>query len=175
MDFSNLKDRHKGETMYVLGASRHMDWINPAFFEGKLTIGCNFVFKRFPVKYTLSRHWAVIKEWINDPPLSGGELVHHRFTTDLGGFEIAPVGYTFSNELMIMRGVAPTAIDLARYMGAKKVVLFGLESNLEYMNDYNAPKDETSLLIYMDQNRMNIDHAIRYTEGLYGVAVTWIK
>lgn len=43
MELEVLKDRHKGEDVYVLGSGASMDYIEPAFYEGKTIVATNLV------------------------------------------------------------------------------------------------------------------------------------
>lgn len=46
-----FKDIHKGQDIYVLGAGASMDYIEPSFFENKITIGINYLWKKFKCNY----------------------------------------------------------------------------------------------------------------------------
>jgi hypothetical protein len=153
-----------------------MDHIRPEFFNNKLTVGCNFVYNRFPCTYTVTRHMKVIREFGQDVPVPPPTvLVHSRFTTDLGGFEIPAHGYVFHDELLWTRGIMATAMDFARYLGASRIIVFGAESSMQYMTDYTVPKDVDAMTVYMETNRANIAHAVEWIELKYNIPVFWIR
>jgi hypothetical protein len=42
-----LKDIHKGQDIYVIASGASMDYVDPSFFEGKITIGLNQTFSKY--------------------------------------------------------------------------------------------------------------------------------
>ena len=50
-----LKDKYKGEDIWGICAGASMNHISSEFFENKLTIGQNDVFKHFPCDYILMK------------------------------------------------------------------------------------------------------------------------
>lgn len=177
MDFKKLQNKHEGEIVHVIGASKMMDNIQPAFFENRITVGANFAYKHFPCEYTVTRHWKVIKEWINDPPKS--KLFHPEWTSDVGGFWLNEIGTYFDKrgerkELFRSRGIMGTAIDFARYIGAKEIVLWGVECSNEYMMGYAGMNDNDAMVEFNETNRNNIEFIIDYIKLKYGVKTTWM-
>ena len=170
--FSDYENKHKGEQIYVIGASSHMNHVNRAFFDGKITVGCNFAYKNYPIKYTISKHWGVIKEWVpKDKPDS--MLFHPKYTTDMGGFEIQEIGTFFpADEFYWPRTIMGAAIDFARYLGAREIIVFGAQSNGEYMDKYKGMTDNISREIFMLQADKNIRDLIELIWLKYGVWVT---
>ena len=179
MKFEEIRNWYNGETIHVIGASKMMDSVKPEFFEDKITIGANFAYQHFPIKYTISRHWKVIKEWIGeDKPNS--ELWHPEYTNDLGGFEVAEYGNYFydrtrSRDGLVFRsrGIMGTALSLAYWMGAKKIVLWGVACDNNYMKGYNGMSGGIATSLFMEQNENNVLFMVEYL-SLNGVDVEWV-
>ncbi len=167
---TKLKDLHKGQIITVIGAGESMDHINPQTFKllnpkGKI-IGINWVFKRFKVDYTVSRHIVVIKE-------SPENLVYPEITCDLDGLDAPKVpGWRFRNELVQSGTTAKTAIDLARYMGAREIIVAGCECYGGYYKGY--PTGATNRA-WLNQVRYDMELFIDYIRRRYGVSVLWLN
>ena len=52
---TELKNTHKDEDIWVIGAGASMNYIDPSFFEGKLVIGVNRVCRFFRCDYIVSK------------------------------------------------------------------------------------------------------------------------
>ena len=180
MTFDQLKDHHKGEVIHVIGASEMMDKINPSFFDNVITVGVNFAYKNFNATYTISRHWKVIEQWkgVYKPD---SMLLHPEWTCDLGGFWIDEIGTYFYDAnrvkpdyLYRSRGIMGTALSFARWLGAKQIVIWGVECNNKYMNGYDCMKDEQSAQVFMDTNDNNVTIINEYNRLKYGVETIWM-
>ena len=49
MLLTDLKDRHAGEDVWVLGSGASMNFLNPRFFDGKLVVATNLAADGFGV------------------------------------------------------------------------------------------------------------------------------
>ena len=136
--------------IYVLGASGMMDYINPSFFIGKTSIGCNYLYKRFPVTYTITKHIVVIRDWMEQRPNT--RLVSPRITEDLGGVPFTVPDIEMP-DLFSSRSIMGTAIDFARYLGADEITVLGWEATNEYMNGYKPMKDQIKTQLFNKANR----------------------
>ena len=58
-----LKDIHKGEDIWVIGAGSSMNYINPSFFENKICISVNQMYEIFPCEYVVGRDLKVRERW----------------------------------------------------------------------------------------------------------------
>ena len=58
-DITGFKDKHKGTDIWVIGSGPSLEYINPSFFDDKITIGLNSVVERLPkIKYSCVHHFA---------------------------------------------------------------------------------------------------------------------
>jgi len=67
MKLSDLKNTHQGETIWVLGSGPTMNFIDPVFFEDKITVATNIIanVKGFTANYTFSNYHRVTQEVFN--------------------------------------------------------------------------------------------------------------
>lgn len=62
---SAFRDLHKGETIYVVGSSNAWEWLDPAFFDDKVTVCMNRVAWAFGLPnhvYTVSQYYEIVEE-----------------------------------------------------------------------------------------------------------------
>lgn len=68
MNLSDLKNRHEGETVWVLGSGASLNFLTPAFFEGKTVVSTNYAAKVFGVSnyYAFSHYHEVAQDLVTD-------------------------------------------------------------------------------------------------------------
>jgi hypothetical protein len=54
-NITELKDIYKGLDIWCILAGSSMDYVDPSFFEDKIVIGLNQVYKKFPCNYILMK------------------------------------------------------------------------------------------------------------------------
>lgn len=166
MNIQQLKNIHKEQTIYILGAGKQMDMYNPEWFRDKITIGVNWVYKFFPVQYTLARHICVIKE-------NTVNLIYPEITCDFDGIPSPKVpGYTFKDELYQSGSTSLTAIDAARYMGANRIVIMGCEGYGPYFTGY--PTGETNQT-WLNRSRYEMAVFIDLLERTHKIKFEWLQ
>ena len=57
---NGLKDKHKGQDIWIVASGASMNYVDPSFFENKITIGLNSV----GVKYKLN--YAILKDLVKN-------------------------------------------------------------------------------------------------------------
>ena len=60
-NITGLKDIYKGLDIWCVLAGSSMDYVDPSFFEDKIVIGLNQVYKKFPC------HYIVMKDCLEGP------------------------------------------------------------------------------------------------------------
>lgn len=152
----HLKNRHAGQDVFVLGSGASMDYMDRDFFRNRIAIGCNYVYERFPVSYTVAKELP--KSHLVEACQSGSVPVVSEFRY---GFKDHPVDYSDlsidyyvfphrhnacteidwsilgTDELVVSYSTITSAIHLAAYMGAKTVFLCGhdcgaIDGKLQY-------------------------------------------
>ena len=81
---SEWRNRHRGETVWVVGASAAWDHLDPAFFDGKVCVALNLVTARFGLTdaYTVSQYWQMEQE-LRDGGWDGWVFAPHE-TSEYG-------------------------------------------------------------------------------------------
>jgi hypothetical protein len=46
-ELQEFKDCHKGADIYIVASGKSMDFYDPSFLDGKITIGINQVYRKF--------------------------------------------------------------------------------------------------------------------------------
>ena len=116
-----LKDKHKGEDIWGICAGSSMNYISSDFFENKLVIGQNDVFKHYPCDYVL------MKDCMEEPRFpraihDNAYVCNHNkrvktFEEELSGLS--------DEEIIVSRSSVTSLIHVAAYMGAKNIILVG--------------------------------------------------
>ncbi len=160
-NFSELKNKHLGEDIWIISAGSSMNYINPNFFKNKITVGQNHVYKHFPCSYIL------MKDCMEEPrfPRSIKELnqlnIPLIFSKYYKGYHSKQKNivehnnaYAFSHnprithleeeitnlsddDIVVSKSSITSLIHVAAYMGAKNIILCGhdcgtLDGNLYY-------------------------------------------
>lgn len=167
-NFTELKDVHKGQDIWIVCGGPSMNYVHPSFFEGKITMGVGEIFKvirgltyymrkdgqeyqghniieeiqkHMPEsKLIVSDHYGCAEEWpIND------------FETDMDYyyFEHLPSHGELSEEWNKHEGkfangigTAGIAVHLCAYMGAKNIIICGNDTvfvdHKDYIDGYGA-------------------------------------
>lgn len=150
MELEVLKDRHKGEDIYVLGSGASMDFVEPAFYEGKTIVATNLVGHLLgiiePWVYTHSHYHvnalevatghpeAIVVAPLGDRGFAG--MPETRLDNVIY-YEHVPTGAEFDVErcwndrgLMVGSSGIHGSMHLAAYMGAANIILVGADCGL---------------------------------------------
>lgn len=145
-----LRNRHKGEDIYVIAAGPSAGYISPAFFEGKTTIGVNEVYTRFTSLTYCVRKEAADMAAASKAVHEGGGLIvasqHNCGTLSYEKNDPELCDYLFDHEdnrlteidlsvigsdkLIVSYSTITSAMHLAAYMGAKNIILVGHDCGL---------------------------------------------
>ena len=143
----NLKDfenKHNGETIWIIASGKSLDYIDDAFFNDKITVGVNQVFKKFVTKYLVRKEHdymdEILKLDLNTIHfISRGDCGGHtkliKYNSNLYNMnnvviydhdinKINSVSLN-DNKLIVSGSTITTAIHLAAHMGAKYIILVG--------------------------------------------------
>jgi hypothetical protein len=148
-DLLEFKNIHKGEDIYVLASGKSVDFIDNTFFNNKIVIGVNQVYKKVECKYLLRKEQKYIKEIIDN----NGKSIHFISFGDYGGNNtnnikyIKQISYDKKDNIVLYPHIVnkhsipqnlpdndilvtsystiTTAIHLAAYMGASNIILIG--------------------------------------------------
>ena len=130
------RNKHKGETIYVIGSGKSLDFVSPKLFQNEITIGVNQVYKRIPTTYLLRKEVHFRNSVLNDTPAA----THHFWmgkgaSTQRVTYYETGVNHCHKrlpdfagvpkNGLVASWSTLTTAMHLAAHMGAKTIILVG--------------------------------------------------
>jgi len=147
---TELKGIHKGQDLWVIAAGPSMDYVNPSFFEGKITIGVNEVFHKYVCNYyvrketmqegamaefftshpecklVMSKHsYGHLGLPKNEVPYDHWIFEHGWLSGAVGGLSGLNLGTLDTDELIVSGSTITSAIHLAYYLGAHNIILCG--------------------------------------------------
>jgi len=147
MNLEQYKNIHKNEDIYVIASGKSCDFIDPTFFDNKITIGINQVYKRFKCNYYVRKEHKLFNEVlknIGDSKLfislfdCGSNIKKFKMSIALKSKRIIVYnhdknnckynGIPKDNKLVVSYSTITTGIHLAAYMGAKNIILVGHDS-----------------------------------------------
>jgi hypothetical protein len=140
MRVSELWGRFAGNDIYVVGTGPSMRYFPLRFLEGRVTIGLNQAWRYCPLSYSVTIHpelitseshtltkWIVkeakapLRAHIDDPRYYVFRAGGHHGGADLGHLRKR------SDHLYQGRGIQQTAMNIAAHMGARSIVLVGVD------------------------------------------------
>jgi hypothetical protein len=190
MILQDLKDRHKGKSVWVCGSGPSMGWVTPKFFEGKTVVAINevgFVFglEDFYTATNYSSHHPVIANNVAANPnrifvtpdmnLEASDMTathvgsgNHITFRPHAPFWRPATDWPTDPDVLITGGTsAHIAMHLACYMGASQVNLVGVDLGLvdgqENFAGYRKSNGS------MDGWRQQFDVVVKKLRELYGV------
>lgn len=141
--FSELRGRHAGQDVWIIGGAASAGLIDPEFFASKITVGMNRAFRRFPTTYLVckdadvltselamagctvicaehdwARHWRPKNEF-------PGAYVFPHFDWDEGKLpDVEAIG---TDRILVSRSILGSAMHVACELGAANVILCGVD------------------------------------------------
>ena len=149
---TELKNIHKGEDIWIIGAGSSMDYVDKSFFDNKICIGVNQMFQYFPCEYVVGRDLQVrvrwdetVKELSNRKDIkflySGENPIipsdnFYEFESGIND-DIKGLECVGTDKMVAIRTTLNTCINIAGYMGAKNIMICGkdegkINGNLYY-------------------------------------------
>lgn len=186
---NDFKDIHSSKDIYVIASGKSLDYLNTDFFDNKITIGVNQVFKKVSCTYYLRKEHAIINEALNathpesfvfvcmsnagtgakfDKSKNSSTRIipfnHYNFNATDKSQINATMFNKSDDKLVITYSTITSAIHLAHYMGAKNIILVGHDccqlNNESNFTNYHTK--ETRGIIWGQGN----DALARYTNWL---------
>lgn len=169
-----FKDIHKGKDIYVIGSGYSAQFIDPTFFQDKITIGINQVYKRFHVDYLVRKEHLYVKEFYNEYPSGIWFISKHNYgvydrkqysqlnneiPSNICIYEHTNNIYKLSqtelpkDKLITSFSTITTGIHLAAFMGAKTILLVGHDcGTLDGKCNFDGYHTKESLAIAWKKN-----------------------
>ena len=146
-----LKDVHYDEDVYIIASGASMDYIAPSFFDGKITMGINQVYKKYDCTYLVRKEVKFIQ-----PSLDSGSIVivseydsgnldsgehklntnkinHHRlyyFNHLDNQHDKVDTSVIGGDKIVVSFSTITSAMHLAAYMGAANIIICGHDAGL---------------------------------------------
>ena len=194
MELKELRDAHKGETVWVLGSGTTLSHINPRFFDDKVVVSTNFaakvagiraryVFSHYhedtadllnfsDVVVTLRCDTNTHQEWVGEQP--EGLVLIEQPSYQAPGSTWNPFTSQHSPEESLVYGSSSIhgAMHLAAWMGASFIVLVGADCGVldgcDRIADY--PSGHTPWALYNNHHKLMKDWLVeKYGVGVYSL------
>jgi len=144
-EITKLKDIHKDKDIWVLAAGASMSYVNPTFFENKITVGVNRICKNFKCDYVVAKDGRGFKEILSaidyntelilskhesgnlHQNLNSVEYDHYIFEHPAKPGEAPNLNCISkdSDKIVVSYSTITSAIHIAAYMGAKNIIICG--------------------------------------------------
>ncbi len=137
-----LKSAHPGSDIWVIASGPSAGFIDPGFFDGKITIGVNRVWSRFKTTYIVVKESVVLQAAIDGA--NGAKVIASRFNCGEPGYQESKAHGQFyyfehgkngleqvdldvigTDQIVVSYSTITSAMHLAAYMGAKNILLVG--------------------------------------------------
>lgn len=137
-----LRGKHRGEDIWIIGSGATAGYVDPAFFEGKVTIGINHVHRRFRTSYLIGKDGP---GFIDEASTTGIPLIVSEFAYAMRdrGLNDAPNAYYFTHidhgqpgifdvigtgqHTLVTWSTLGSAMHIACEMGAENIILVGCD------------------------------------------------
>jgi len=179
----DLRNKHAGETIWVIGSGHSLNFIDPTFFDNKITVTVNFVgslhgftpdylfshyhkifrddFDKNTIGVTLQRDTLSHQEWEGTLP---SNLIFNPHGYDLThGANFNPYIHTPDEDSLVYGSSSlHGAMHLAAYLGARFVILVGADCGTidghhnisDYPNEYSDEYLRSVWIIYNNHHEL---------------------
>jgi uncharacterized Rossmann fold enzyme len=194
LQLSDLKNKHKGKDIYILGSGKSMEFFDPKFFEKRITIAVNNSFKNYlkTVTYVCTKYHDVAKQirdqnpeiipvvtkhlhgqYVNSVIRESGVVIAEH--TNNRVIELRPTEWPAEEDVLVTSAsTITTAMHLAAYMGAKTIFMCGndlghLDEEQNVQNHQSEPMAKISKT-WDEQNRqVKQELESRYNTRVYAL------
>lgn len=175
-----LKNQHYGQDIYVLGSGSSLNHINPSFFNNKIVIGTNRIYRHFHTDFLVVIHNPVAKVAIDYPVTLvmskqdcgiGNKL--NLFHTDKPyyifnhlnnqGAALSPLDIDTTDTLAVGASTMSSAIHFAYFLGAQNIILCGHDSGL-------LDGDKNIIDYYTDEEVIDINRRHRNNQAFFDMS-----
>lgn len=140
---SELKDSHKGYDLYVVASGASAGYIDPSFFNNKIAIGVNQIWRRFDnIDYIVAKDSNSMKVNITASRSMGFKLIVSQYNCGTYRYEQNKgADYVFqhtdnklldinldvigTDKIVLSYSTITSAIHIAAYMGAANIIVIG--------------------------------------------------
>ncbi len=175
----SFKNQHKNQDIYVIGSGKSLDFIDETFFEDKITIGVNQLYKKIRCPYYIRKEFKNLKETLSQ--LQEGQILFLS-EGDCGNSNGKNKNYVEENfegdgriilfkhdnnilnlvklpnddKIVVSFSTITSGIHLAAYMGAKNILLVAHDcGTLDNESNFEGYHKENNFGIHKSQNAYN--------------------
>lgn len=145
-NIKDLKNINYGNDVYIIGSGPSLDYINPNFFDNKITIGVNQVYKKIQCDYIVRKEASHINQsiasgatvicslWDSGDITKGKRKKNTDFHPNLDFYVFEhlenrhkSIDYSIlgTDKIIVSYSTITSAIHVAAYMGAKNIIIIG--------------------------------------------------
>ena len=66
LELKSLKDKHKGQDIYVIGSGPSCNFIDASFFDNKISVGTNQTYRKFKSNYIVRKEHKLLQDTLNN-------------------------------------------------------------------------------------------------------------
>ncbi len=163
-NIKELKNIHEGKDIYIIASGKSVDFINLDFFDGKIKIGVNQVYKKIKCNYLVRKEIKFLEDSLN----SGCKVIVSKYNCgnissilnesktlndNLYYFDhlqnrerVIDRSVFGTDNIVVSHSTITSAIHIAAYMGAKNILIIGhdcgtLNGELTFDGYYDSIKD----------------------------------
>jgi len=148
-NISELKNKYKGEDIWIVLAGSSMNYVSDSFFENKIVLGANQVYKHYSCDYIIMKDCMETPRYtrsVQECKEKGIPLIFSEYFKGDDSKELNTPDYENSyffkhnskktefdynlenlkeDEILSSKSTAASIIHIAAYMGAKNIILCG--------------------------------------------------
>ena len=191
MDLRDFEGKHLGETAFVIGSGKSLDYYDPSFFADRLTIGINagWAEKLDRVDYLVTKYHDVARDWVDSDRVSTVVVTQglrgHRYLERLEDDRMLVVDHNentverWAGEwpdggLVATHSSITTGMHLAAVLGARSIVMVGADCGVvdgePNLGNHNADTRNSQPTFFESFDRQN-QKVANILRQRYGVAV----
>lgn len=147
LELKSLKDKHKGQDIYVIGSGPSCNFIDPSFFENKISVGTNQTYRKFKTDYIVRKEHKLLQDTLDNhqgvtlvSKLNAGSLqtidatkyknterlcVYNHHHNNISKINLS--AFDKEDFLCISFSTITTSMHFAYHLGAKNIILVGVD------------------------------------------------
>lgn len=167
--FWELRNRHIGQDIWLIASGKSLDYVEPGFFDNKITVGLNMAYKRFDTTYVTCRdnNWFEMlyqesarqnntliaakegsrsdrpyEKFANVPKKPNNQIVY-QFENGIHKFDLKVIG----SEHETIGGLSSItcAMNVCAHLGARNIILCGADAGmLDGCRHFDGYRDGTT-------------------------------
>jgi len=149
LELKSLKDKHKGQDIYVIGSGPSCNFIDASFFDNKISVGTNQTYRKFNSQYIVRKEHKLLQDTLNNfegitlvskLDCGCGKIINRRNYENESNlciydhlenvFKINLKAFEKENHLCVSHSTITTSIHFAYHLGARNIILVGVDHGM---------------------------------------------